>query len=131
MEKVRSVAILLFNDVEVLDFAGPFEVFSVAGRQRNPVPFHVYTCAEKAGPILARNQLSVNPHCTIQDCSPPDILVVPGGAGTRREMRNAALIDWIKEASAKAELVLSVCTGALLLAKAELLGGLNATTHHG
>jgi transcriptional regulator GlxA family with amidase domain len=125
------VAILIFDEVEVLDFAGPFEVFSVAGRQKKEPPFNVYTVAEKPGPVLARNRFSVNPRHTLADCPPPDLLVVPGGWGTRREMNNAALIDWIRTAAVKAELVLSICTGALLLAKAGLLDGLQATTHRG
>jgi transcriptional regulator GlxA family with amidase domain len=127
----KNVAILIFDDVEVLDFSGPFEVFSVTGRRTSEVPFNAYTVAEKAGPVLARNQLSINPRYTIHDCPPPDILLVPGGLGTRREMHNAVLIDWIKECAQRAELVLSVCTGALLLARAGLLEGLMATTHHG
>ena|SRR2546425_8330248 len=128
---MRNVAILIFDEVEVLDFCGPFEVFSVAGRQRNQTPFSVYTVAEESRPVLARNQLSVNPRYTILDYPPPDILVVPGGRGTRREMNNSIIIDWIKATVPGSELVLSVCTGALLLAKAGLLDGLRATTHHG
>ena len=131
MNQSRNLAILIFDEVEVLDFCGPFEVFSVTGRRDNSNPFNVYTVAEKGQPILARNHLSVNPSFTIQDCPQPDILVVPGGLGTRREMHNAILIDWIRSSSQKAELILSVCTGALLLAKAGLLEGLAATTHHG
>jgi transcriptional regulator GlxA family with amidase domain len=75
--------------------------------------------------------LSVNPRYTIDNCPKPDILLVPGGFGTRREMNNQTLIDWIKETATDCELVLSVCTGALLLAKAGLLEGLSATTHFG
>ena len=131
MNRSRNLAILIFDDVEVLDFCGPFEVFSVAGRGDDFNPFSVYTVAEKSEPIIARNHLSVNPRCTILDCPQPDILLVPGGYGTRREMHNTTLIDWIKGRSQEAELVLSVCTGALLLAKAGLLEGLAATTHHG
>ena len=130
MNRSRNVAILIFNDVELLDFCGPFEVFSVTGRQDDSSPFNVYTVAEKSDPIKTRNQLSVNPRYTIPDCPQPDILLVPGGQGTRREMNNPVLIDWINECSQKAELVLSVCTGALLLAKVGLLEGLTATTHH-
>lgn len=88
----------------------------------------MYTVAEK-GPVAARNQLSINPKHTLDDCPRPDILVVPGGFGTRREMHNQPLIDWIEDTASEAELVLSVCTGALLLAKAGLLDGLSATTH--
>jgi transcriptional regulator GlxA family with amidase domain len=131
MIRSRDVAILIFDEVEVLDFCGPFEVFSVTGRRENSNPFNVYTVAEKEQPILARNRLSVNPTYTIRDCPQPDILIVPGGLGTRREMHNPVLTDWIRGCSQKAELVLSVCTGALLLAKAGLLEGLGATTHHG
>jgi transcriptional regulator GlxA family with amidase domain len=130
LSRSRNVAILIFNDVELLDFCGPFEIFSVTGRQDNLSPFSVYAVAEKSDPIKTRNQLSVNPQYAINDCPQPDILLVPGGQGARREMHNPILIDWIRECSQKAELVLSVCTGALLLAKAGLLEGLTATTHH-
>ncbi|WP_366854231.1 DJ-1/PfpI family protein [Microcoleus sp. PH2017_22_RUC_O_B] len=94
-------------------------------------PFAVSTVAENPGAVSARNGLSVNPHCTFSDCPPPDILIVPGGLGTRKLIDNSAVINWIKDCSQTAELVLSVCTGSLLLAKAGLLGGLAATTHHG
>jgi transcriptional regulator GlxA family with amidase domain len=130
LSQPRNVGILIFNDVELLDFTGPFEVFSVTGRQDKPKPFNVYTAAEKSDAITTRNGLSVNPQYTIQNCPQPDILLIPGGQGTRREMNNPTLINWIKACSQKAELVLSVCTGALLLAKAGLLEGLTATTHH-
>ncbi len=128
---IRTLAILLFDDVEVLDFCGPFEVFSVANRFTGPPAFTVLTVAENAGPVVARDGLSVNPHARLADCPRPDLLLVPGGQGTRKEMDNPALVGWIKQASETAELVLSVCTGALLLAKAGLLDGLEATTHHG
>lgn len=131
MTQQRDVALLIFDDVEVLDFCGPFEVFSVTGRRDNMEPFNVYTVAARSQPVLARNGLSINPHYTIQNCPQPDILLIPGGFGTRREMNNPVLIQWIKESAFTAELVLSVCTGALLLAKAGLLDGLKATTHFG
>lgn len=126
----RNVAILIFDDVEILDFCGPYEVFGVTGRHNNSQPFNVYTVAEQLKPVIARNQLSVNPKYTIQECPPPDILLVPGGYGTRREMHNQVLINWIKQGFERSELLLSVCTGALLLAKAQLLENLAATTHH-
>jgi transcriptional regulator GlxA family with amidase domain len=127
--ETRKVAILIFDEVEVLDFCGPFEVFAVAGGRREQKPFDVFTVAEKSGPVVARNGLSVNPSHTINDCPQADILIVPGGMGTRREMHNQTLIDWIKETAGKAEMALSVCTGSLLLAKAGLLDGASATTH--
>lgn len=128
---MRTVAILLFDNVEVLDFCGPFEVFSVAGRQTEPPACDVFTVAEKPVPVVTRNGLSVNPHHTLAECPEFDILVVPGGLGTRKEVENETLIDWIRRWADEAELVLSVCTGALLLARAGLLDGREATTHHG
>ncbi len=130
MDATRTVNILIFDDVEVLDFAGPFEVFNVAGHVRGEKPFRVYTVAEKPGPVTTRGGLSVNPAYTVENCPPADILVVPGGYGTRREMLNDALTGWIAGAAARAELTASVCTGSILLAKAGLLDGVEATTHH-
>ncbi len=131
MANQRTVGIFVFPDVEVLDFCGPFEAFSVAGREIVPGSFRVLTVAEHAGPVLARNGLSVNPHHTFADAPPIDLLIVPGGMGTRPLMHVPAVLEWIAHRAAQAELVLSVCTGALLLAKAGLLAGLEATTHHG
>jgi transcriptional regulator GlxA family with amidase domain len=126
----RNLAILLFPDVELLDFAGPFEVFSVANRWTVPPAFKLFTVAERPGPIESKNGLAVLPHHTLNNCPAPDILLVPGGIGTRTQVDNPAVIDWIKRRAETAELLLSVCTGALLLAKAGLLDGLAATTHH-
>lgn len=130
MSVTRNLAIVLFDNAEVLDFCGPFEVFSVAGRQTDPPAFDAFTVAERPGPVIARNGLSVNPDHTLDTCPKLDLLLVPGGLGTRTEMNNALLIDWIKRRADEAEIVLSVCTGALLLGKAGLLDGLNVTTHH-
>ena len=130
MPQTRTVAILLFDEVEVLDFAGPFEVFSVTGRTQGISPFDVFTVAESS-PVIARNGLSINPRLCLTECPRPDILVVPGGFGTRREMHNERLLAWIGQVARDATLILSVCTGALLLAKAGLLEGLAATTHFG
>ncbi len=132
MSKTRNVAILIFDDVELLDFCGPFEVFSVTSRQADgEAPFNVYTVAEGSGAVMARNGLSVNPRYSIEDCPQPDIVVAPGGYGTRKQMHNESLTSWIETSAREAELTLSVCTGALMLARAGLLEGLRATTHHG
>lgn len=126
----RNVAILIFPHVEVLDFCGPYEVFGVTGRT-DPVPFHVYTIAASKDPVWARNGLSVNPAYTLEDCPAPDLLLIPGGWGTRALLNDETLLEWIKAQSERVELLLSVCTGSLLLAKAGLLEGLSATTHFG
>lgn len=125
--KARNVAILLFDNVEVLDFAGPFEVF-VVGSNRGQ-DFTVYTVAEHDRPILALGNLSINPNYTIRNCPKPDIVIIPGGWGARKEMNNNAVTDWIHNLSREVELLLSVCTGALILAKAQLLDGLKLTTN--
>jgi transcriptional regulator GlxA family with amidase domain len=130
MNQPMNVAILIFDDVEVLDFCGPYEVFGVTGGNADPKPFQVYTVAAEQRPILARNQLSVNPKYSFADCPQSDILLIPGGYGTRPLMNNSVVLDWIKTRAETAQLVLSVCTGALLLAKIGLLDGLAATTHH-
>ena len=122
-------AIVIFDEVEVLDFAGPFEVFSVTGRRRKLEPFDVYTVAERATPVLARNGLSINPKYSFADAPVPDILVLPGGYGTRREMKNPLMLEWVARTAPRCELVLSVCTGALVLGAAGLLDGREATTH--
>ncbi len=128
--KTRSVGILIFDDVEVLDFCGPFEVFSVTGHQTQPGSFEVCTIGPTRDAIAARNGLSVNPATTIDDAPPIDLLLIPGGQGTRPLVNDERIIDWIRQRAESAELVLSVCTGALLLAKAGLLDGLSATTHY-
>jgi transcriptional regulator GlxA family with amidase domain len=105
-------------------------VFGVAGLRPGPAPFRVRTVGLTNAQVLARNGLAVQPALSIDDDSPCDILVLPGGYGTRREMHNEVLLEWIRRRAEHAQVVLSVCTGALLLAHAGLLDGLDATTHH-
>ena len=130
MNKRNNLAILIFDDVEVLDFAAPFEVLAVTSELNNYEPFNVFLVAETQRTYKAVNGLQVVPKYAISNCPSPDILVVPGGVGTRTQMKNQKLITWIKKVSERAELVMSICTGARLLAKAGLLDGLEITTHH-
>jgi transcriptional regulator GlxA family with amidase domain len=132
--KRYTVGILIFPDVEVLDFAGPFEVFSVTRlneehRREQPSPFDVKLIAEKPEPIMASGGLRVLPEFDIDNCPTLDILVVPGGWGTRKEIDNKRLIDWIEQRGNQVETLTSVCTGSMLLGRAGLLDGLRATTH--
>ena len=124
-----SVGIFLFNEVEVLDFAGPFEVFSVTEVNEEKT-FTVYTVSENGEMITARNGLKVQPDYSIENLPPVDILIIPGGLGAREyEIKNEIVIKWIRQQMKEVKLMTSVCTGALLLAKAGLLEGLKATTH--
>ncbi len=135
----QSVGILLFDQVEVLDFAGPFEVFSrtrlEAGlesrRSDESAPFTVFTVAERAGPILATGGLRVIPHFHFADAPAVDLLVVPGGWGTRPLLSHEPVLSWIRDVAGAAALVTSVCSGALLLARCGLLAQQRATTHWG
>jgi transcriptional regulator GlxA family with amidase domain len=135
-DQQRTVGILIFDDVEVLDFCGPFEVFASAaapgsGSREDGKLFNVLTIAERNQLVRCRGGLLVNPHATIRDNPPLDVLVVPGGQGTRKERTNRALLDWIKAQDEQTELTTSVCTGAFLLAADGLLDGKRATTHWG
>ncbi|HRF59223.1 MAG TPA: DJ-1/PfpI family protein [Fimbriimonadaceae bacterium] len=115
------VGILLFDDVEVLDFAGPLEVFSLA-------ECHVLTLANTT-PIVARGGLSVVPTLSLETCPPLDLIVVPGGPGTRRINQDDPVVDWLRGRRASTPVIASVCTGALLVGRAGLLDGRQATTH--
>ncbi|MEE9148295.1 MAG: DJ-1/PfpI family protein [Candidatus Tectomicrobia bacterium] len=123
----RNVAIYIFDEIEVLDFCGPFEVFTVAGRKG---AFNVYTVAEQEHTISTRGGMQVIPRYTWENAPAPHIIVVPGGKGAEQLVDHAPTVNWVRATAASAELVLSVCTGALLLGKAGLLDGLTATTHH-
>ncbi len=132
-KSLTTVGILIFDDVEVLDFCGPFEVFSVA----RPVGessddnrlFNVITIAEEDNIVTCRGGLFVKPHATIESHPDLDILVIPGGQGTRRERHNQRVLDWIKQQDRRTNLMTSVCTGAFLLAESGLLENHRATTH--
>jgi len=130
MRNPRNVGILVFDDVEVLDFSGPYEVFNVASESTDPPPFYVYTIGINDRPVVARGRFTVTPRYCIQNTPQADILIVPGGYGTRPLLKHDVLISWLREQAAHVEWLLSVCTGALLLAKADLLKGCPATTHH-
>ncbi len=130
----RKVGILIFPEVEVLDFCGPFEVFSVTRldeeRRRHDVsPYDVFIIAERADIVVATGGLKVVRDFGLADCPPLDVLVVPGGWGTRREMHNDQLINWLGERARQVSTLTSVCTGSLLLGQAGLLDGRRATTH--
>lgn len=123
----RIVAILLYEGVELLDFAGPGEVFAAAARGQN---LEVYTVAASAEPVESQGFVTVTPNHTLASSPRPDILVVPGG-GVRHLLGDEAAMQWIRKVAEDAEVVLSVCNGAIVLGKAGLLDGKGATTHRG
>ncbi len=126
--KQRSVGILVFPEVEVLDFCGPFEVFASASEGRERL-FTVTVVGETTDVVSCRGGLLVKPHVSFADSPQFDLIVVPGGFGTRTEMDNPAVIGWIQSQHPATEITTSVCTGALLLAKAGLLDDIPVTTH--
>ena len=130
----KQVGILIFENVEVLDFCGPFEVFSVTRlneekRREELSPFSVFLVAETKKPVVTTGGMKVLADYDLDDCPQSDVLVVPGGWGTRKEIKNERLLRWIAGRSRQVETMTSVCTGALLLGKAGLLDGKRATTH--
>ena len=121
---MRRIGALIFPGFELLDVFGPMEMF---GKLEDD--FSLELVAETAGAIGSGQTLSAQADKTIDDAGPYDILFIPGGIGTRREVGNAALLQWIAKMSETADFTLSVCTGSALLAKAGLLDGRRATTN--
>lgn len=130
-----TVGILIFEDVEVLDFCGPYEAFSVTtplGEQSDESKlFKVHVIAETSDIVHCRNGLRVQPDHPIANHPPLDIILIPGGRGTRTQISNQPVLDWVAEQAANVSLTTSVCTGAFLLAATGLLDGKSATTHWG
>ncbi|MBJ7312940.1 DJ-1/PfpI family protein [Rugamonas sp. CCM 8940] len=130
----RTIGIFVFDDVEVLDFAGPYEVFTCATRVSGkiapdaPPPFRVKTIGQTPAMLRARAGLSVMPEAHFADAGKIDVLIVPGGVVTA-ELAKPAVAQWIAARADACELVASVCTGAFLLAQAGLLDGQDVTTH--
>ena len=124
-----NIAIFIYDDAEVLDFSGPFEVFSTASRLSNQAPlFNVFLLAEKKSPVTARAGYSVNPHFDFDDHPEIDVLIVAGGVHDR-ELEKESVLNWVSKIENHAQIVASVCTGAFILAAAGLLSGLSVTTH--
>lgn len=126
----KNVAILLFDNVEVLDFAGPFEVFSSASNVHNDELFEVFTIAKEKRPISAVNGLSVNPGFDFSKHPPVDILIVTGGVGTRKVIEDPETLDWVNRIHETTEITVSICSGSRILGKLGLLDGKPFCTHH-
>ncbi len=130
----KTVGIVIFDDIEVLDFCGPFEVFSVtrldeSKRREEPSPFEVKLIAQNGGQVRTSGGMRVSADYGFENSPRLDILCVPGGWGTRRELDNPLMLSWLCKRAEEVELVTSVCTGSMLLGFAGLLEGRRATTH--
>jgi transcriptional regulator GlxA family with amidase domain len=126
---MTSYGLLIFDGAEELDFVGPWEVFSVSSQLRDHADT-VHLIAQGADPVKCGNGMRVLPDHTLDDHPQLDVLLVPGGQGTRREVKNPVIIDWIRKTAADATWVTSVCTGALLLHEAGPARGHRAATHY-
>jgi transcriptional regulator GlxA family with amidase domain len=126
---------LLFNDAEELDFVGPWEVFTmaneVAGYSGDEKPFETLMIAETTDPVRCRKGMRVLPDATLETCGDLDIILIPGGQGTRAEVKNEKLLAWIAKTAPGCTWITSVCTGALLLTAAGPARGKRVTTHWG
>jgi transcriptional regulator GlxA family with amidase domain len=132
-----TVGILIFDDVEVLDFCGPFEVFSVTGRLKatgknqggTDTAINVYLLAQSEQPVKALGNFIVQPHYTIQNHPDLDILIIPGGWGVSAAAQQEEMVAWVRWMAGRVTIMSSVCTGAFILGKAGLLEGRKAITH--
>lgn len=123
-----NFGILVFPEVEELDFIGPWEMVGMWNKFANG-PENRLIVAQKYAPITCAKGLIVTPHVAFDQCPPLDFLLVPGGQGTRAEVDNKILIDFIAEQAKSCKALISVCTGSFLLHRAGLLSGKKATTH--
>lgn len=128
-----KIGLLIFDDVEELDFVGPWEVFTMGNEMAKHTgqssPHDVFLIAEKDVPTRCAKGMRVLPDITTAQCTSLDVLLVPGGQGTRREVNNAVLLDWIAKIATDAKWITSVCTGAMLLTAAGPAKGKRVTTH--
>lgn len=130
---MAAIGVLIFDGAEELDFVGPWEVFTSAAHVRGAADDadRVVLIAEHDRPVRCAKGMRVLPDCTLATAPPLDVVVVPGGQGTRREVDNPAVIEWLTRTAATCTWVTSVCTGALLLHAAGPARGRRVTTHHG
>jgi transcriptional regulator GlxA family with amidase domain len=123
-----KIGVVVFDDAEELDFAGPWEVFTMASNIQ-PKAHEVMLVAESDRPVRCAKGMRVLPDVTFENCPKLDVVLIPGGQGTRREVENKPMLDWIARVSKDCQWVTSVCTGAMLLTAAGPAKGKRVTTH--
>ena len=124
MRSKRTIGVVLFEDFELLDVFGPLEMFGMAADH-----FEIRLISQHGGVVASRQGPKSVSDDSFESAPAIDVVLVPGGIGTRREVDNPVLLDWLQQRAQQAELVTSVCTGSALLAKAGVLDGLRATTN--
>lgn len=126
---VRHIGVVLFPDVEELDFAGPWEVLGHWTQRFPEDGYSLLTLSRDGGLVRCAKGLVVEPDWSFDEAPPLDVVVYPGGRGTRRQLKDDIELEWVRRQKARASLMTSVCTGALVFAAAGLLAGRPATTH--
>jgi len=130
---MKTIGIFIFDDAEELDFVGPYEVFTmineVLSYQDIPDAVKVILISEDGKDITGKKGMRIGAHASMADIKMLDVLLVPGGQGTRTQAKNSAVINWINAIAPSCEWVTSVCTGAFILAKAGLTQGKRVSTH--
>jgi transcriptional regulator GlxA family with amidase domain len=126
--RASTFGFLVFPGLEELDLVGPWEMISMWSKHLQG-PERCLMVAQTLDPVVCAKGMSINPHVTFDDCPPLDYLLVPGGEGTRQQVDNAALVQFVARQAKGCKAVLSVCTGSFILHRAGLLAGRNATTH--
>src|SRR5664279_1420186 len=129
--EVKHIGILLFNDVEVLDAIGPWEVLSYWTRNHPEDGFAVSCLSKSGGLVQCAKGLAVQAHYSYPDAPPLEVLVYPGGQGTRPQLEDESQLNWVRGQRQDVPLMTSVCTGSLVYAAAGLLANRPATTHWG
>lgn len=130
---MKTIGIFIFDDVEELDFVGPYEVFTMINEiseSKGDAPYvEVTLISETGGDITGRKGMRVGAHKSMSDIEKLDVVLIPGGQGSRQQLNNRAVLDWLIALAPECEWVTSVCTGAFILAKAGLTQGKRITTH--
>ena len=127
---MRNVGFIIYENMEILDFTGPYDVFATASQLSEKPCFNTVSISKDGKSVKEKFGLKIKPECSFDNCPDIDILIVPGGPGSRKKITKKKFLKFIAKRGKTSELVFSVCTGALIVAAAGLLKGCKATTHY-